>query len=322
MNPVDLAIVAVLFLAAVAGVRSGFVRTVYGLLSWIASLVVALVLQAPLGDGLAAAAGWPVPAARSVALAILLVLAQLAFAVLGTALVTPAAAALGRHRLLGPADRALGVVPGIARAVLILAVILAASLALPLPRDARSAIDRSSIARVMLAEVAALQPRLGDLMGADGSQPLFVTRLGADDRQSLDLPEGLALEVDPEAERELVRLVNEERSARGLGALALDERLVSVARLHSEEMFRLRYFGHVSPVTGSPFDRLAKAGIPYARAGENLAYARSVATAHRGLMESPGHRENILRPEYARIGVGAVSAGPYGRMFTQLFLAP
>jgi len=39
-------------------------------------------------------------------------------------------------------------------------------------------------------------------------------------------------------------------------------------------------------------------------------------------MESAGHRENILRPEFTRIGVGVVAAGPYGRMFTQLFLTP
>jgi uncharacterized protein YkwD len=87
-------------------------------------------------------------------------------------------------------------------------------------------------------------------------------------------------------------------------------------------MFRLKYFGHQSPVAGSPFDRLAAAKIPYSRAGENLAYAHSVAIAHRGLMESQGHRENILRPEFTRIAIGVVAAGAYGRMFTQLFLTP
>ena len=94
------------------------------------------------------------------------------------------------------------------------------------------------------------------------------------------------------------------------------------AREHSAEMFSLRYFGHISPVSGSPFDRLEAAGIAYSRAGENLAYAQSVAVAHRGLMQSEGHRENILRPEFTRIGIGVISAGPYGRMFTQMFLTP
>ncbi len=120
----------------------------------------------------------------------------------------------------------------------------------------------------------------------------------------------------------MLRLLNEERTSRGLAALELDPRLVPIARQHSEEMFRLKYFGHQSPVNGSPFDRLAAAKISYTRAGENLAYAHSVAVAHRGLMDSQGHRENILRPEFTRIGIGVISAGSYGRMFTQLFITP
>jgi uncharacterized protein YkwD len=39
-------------------------------------------------------------------------------------------------------------------------------------------------------------------------------------------------------------------------------------------------------------------------------------------MDSPGHRENILRPEFTRIGIGVISAGAYGRMVTQLFITP
>ena len=47
-----------------------------------------------------------------------------------------------------------------------------------------------------------------------------------------------------------------------------------------------------------------------------------MTVAHRGLMESESHRENILQPDYAEVGIGVVSAGVYGRMFVQLFLAP
>ena len=120
----------------------------------------------------------------------------------------------------------------------------------------------------------------------------------------------------------MLRLLNQERTSRGLPALELDTRMVPVARQHSLEMFQLAYFGHQSPVLGSPFDRLQAAKISYTRAGENLAYARTVAVAHRGLMDSPGHRENILRPEFTRVAIGVVTAGSYGRMFTQLFITP
>ena len=117
-------------------------------------------------------------------------------------------------------------------------------------------------------------------------------------------------------------LVNDERAAVGLARLQWDDRLLPAARQHSEEMFKLKYFAHQSPVSGSPFDRLKTAGITYTRAGENLAYAQSVSVAHRGLMQSQGHRENILRPEFTHMAIGVVSAGPYGRMFTQMFVTP
>src|SRR5439155_12501136 len=97
--------------------------------------------------------------------------------------------------------------------------------------------------------------------------------------ERLDLPDGLALEPDPVAERQLFDLVNEERGKAGLAVLAWDERLVPVARAHSEEMLKLKYFSHESPIAGSPLDRLKAAAITYARAGENLAYAQSVAVA-------------------------------------------
>ena len=117
-------------------------------------------------------------------------------------------------------------------------------------------------------------------------------------------------------------LVNEERVNDGKQPLVWDDALLPIARAHSEEMFKLKYFSHQSPVNGSPFDRLKAAGVTYTRAGENLAYAQSVTIAHRGLMESEGHRENILRPEFTHIAIGVISAGPYGRMFTQMFVTP
>jgi len=100
----------------------------------------------------------------------------------------------------------------------------------------------------------------------------------------------------------------------------VDARLTQVARQHSEEMLRMGYFAHDSPALGSPFDRMARAGIRYKLAGENLALAPSVERAHVGLMNSPEHRDNILRPEFRKIGIGAVNGGLAGQMFTQDFI--
>jgi uncharacterized protein YkwD/uncharacterized membrane protein required for colicin V production len=322
LNAVDLLIVAALVYAMVVGVRSGFVATLYGLITWVVAIPAALVLQGPLG-ALLARVGLQAPLARTIAFVLVLLVIEGGFGVLGIVAVTPFVKRLHADRMFGTVDRVLGVVPSVLRTLVIAGVALAAALVLPVGNDVRAAIDASRIGQVLVAQVAAMQPALGALAGSpeDGA-PLFVTKLGADQTEKLDLPDDLTLVADPAAEDEMLKLVNAERTSRGLPALELDPRLVPIARQHSEEMFRLKYFGHQSPVNGSPFDRLAAAKISYSRAGENLAYAHSVAVAHRGLMDSEGHRENILRPEFTRIGIGVISAGSYGRMFTQMFVTP
>jgi uncharacterized protein YkwD len=214
------------------------------------------------------------------------------------------------------------VIPAIARSVFIVAVAILAIEALPVASEVKAAVETSRSGRIVGEQVSAVQPQISALTSQLGGSPLLVTKIGEDETEKLDLPDVLAIEPDPVAERQLYDLVNEERDKVGLAILAWDDRLVPVARAHSVEMFKLKYFSHESPNAGTPFDRLKMAGIGYSRAGENLAYAQSVSVAHRALMDSPGHRENILRPEFTRIGIGVVNAGAYGRMVTQLFITP
>ena len=78
------------------------------------------------------------------------------------------------------------------------------------------------------------------------------------------------------------------------------------------------FFSHTSPTTGRIGDRMAAAGIPYLVVGENLALAATARTVHEGLMDSPGHRANILGERFTRVGVGVIR-GPYGLMVVQVF---
>lgn len=121
-------------------------------------------------------------------------------------------------------------------------------------------------------------------------------------------------------EQKMVNLVNQERAKAGLQQLKVDMPLVDLARKKSKDMIDHNYFGHTSPTYGSPFDMMKKAGIKYYTAGENLAGAASVESAHSMLMASPGHRANILNPNFNYFGVGIAAGGPYGNMFTQLFV--
>jgi len=64
------------------------------------------------------------------------------------------------------------------------------------------------------------------------------------------------------------------------------------------------YFSHTSPEGEAFTDRLARYGVSFRVAGENLGMNSSVAAAERMLMNSSGHRANILGADYAEVGIG------------------
>lgn len=121
------------------------------------------------------------------------------------------------------------------------------------------------------------------------------------------------------AEALMVGLVNQERVAAGLPALVTDLDMVPVARAHSQDMSARDFFSHTNPDGLDPFDRMRAAGINYSWAGENLARASSVQRAHDLLMDSPGHRANILGEHYTHIAIGMYESDARGIYITQLF---
>lgn len=120
-------------------------------------------------------------------------------------------------------------------------------------------------------------------------------------------------------EQKMLGLVNSERAKHGLAPLAISQKLAGVARLKAGDMVRNNYFSHTSPTYGSPFDMIRQSGISYHTAGENLAGASTVHLAHANLMNSSGHRANILSSSFKWVGIGIVDGGPYGKMFVQMF---
>jgi uncharacterized protein YkwD len=111
------------------------------------------------------------------------------------------------------------------------------------------------------------------------------------------------------AEGQLIRAINQARAPYGLAPLRLDLRLERAARAKSTEMLRTGTFAH-----GDVRERLVRFGVRGPSYGENLAWASgSSASATRIVqmwMESPGHRANILRPTFTRIGLGR-RVGPF-----------
>ncbi len=120
-------------------------------------------------------------------------------------------------------------------------------------------------------------------------------------------------------EKQVVDLVNKERTQRGLKALTQDWELSRVARYKSQDMKDNNYFSHTSPIYGSPFQMMKSFGITYKTAGENIAMGYKTPEAVvNGWMNSSGHRANILNSSFTRIGVGYVQNGNY---WTQMFIS-
>jgi uncharacterized protein YkwD len=127
------------------------------------------------------------------------------------------------------------------------------------------------------------------------------------------------------AESQVLSAINRRRSAQGLRPLARSALLDSVASEHCAEMARLKYFAHVSPVSGDAGDRLKKAGFRFERVAENLGEASSALEAHRLIEASPGHLANVLDSGVDRVGIGTARVkrgSEQNVLLTEIFASP
>lgn len=126
------------------------------------------------------------------------------------------------------------------------------------------------------------------------------------------------------AEEAVFKATNAYRKAQGLPVLEADQRLVTIARLRSQDMAKRNYFSHTTPDGSDVFAILRTQRVSFVAAGENLArnnYALKEApnVAMQGWIKSPGHRTNLLHPAFGRIGIGLAVAKDGKKYITQVF---
>ncbi len=113
-------------------------------------------------------------------------------------------------------------------------------------------------------------------------------------------------------------LLNEQRAANGIGALAENAALSSASAGYSQRMVAQGFFAHESPDGGTLVDRLTAVGYLGSDdgwiVGENIGWGQaSLATARSMVdawMNSPGHRENLLSADYTQVGLGLALGTP------------
>ncbi|KGK84145.1 hypothetical protein DP73_19220 [Desulfosporosinus sp. HMP52] len=131
------------------------------------------------------------------------------------------------------------------------------------------------------------------------------------------IPPVTALTAD---EQLMVDMINQERAAAGLNPVVADLRLTAVGRAKANDMKVNNYFSHTSPTYGSPWAMMQQVGITVRWAGENISGNKSVPGSMAALMQSPGHRANILDPRFTHVGVGIAYGTAYGNLYVQEFL--
>jgi uncharacterized protein YkwD len=217
-------------------------------------------------------------------------------------------------------NKAFGLFPGLINGLVYAAITSALLLSLPLFDGLSAKTRESSIANELTPHVEWAEEKFAPVFDKAFNQTMNNRTVAPESEKTVTLPFSVKdPKIREDLEAQMLQMVNEERQKEGLPALKADPEMREVARAHSRDMFARSYFSHVNPEGKTPFDRAREAGVRYRTAGENLALAQTLRLAHTGLMNSPGHRANILRSGFGRVGIGILEGGRHGLMVTQKF---
>ena len=317
INPIDILLVIVILLSVLNGYRRGFVHGVLDLAGWVLSLIAGLRYSQPLAQWLGPRIDvWSEVWDQPIAFVVIAIFVGVLVQAIGYALLRRLPEDINERR----ANQLFGVIPGFINGLIVAAILSALLLAIPLSEGLSERTRDSALVNRLAVYAERLESQLRPVFGDAIARTMNLLTIRPDSDEKVTLP----FKVEnprprPDLEKQMLDLVNQERQAAGLNPLAPDPELTQVARQHSTDMFARGYFAHDTPEGLTPFDRMNKAGVRFLTAGENLALAPTLPLAHTGLMNSPGHRANILRPQFGRVGIGVMDGGMRGLMISQEF---
>ena len=315
-NLVDAIILAVLAAYIVRGLFESLYRLLIELLGFITAASAALALYPMLSAELVETFGLSSSLAPPIAFITIWLIAESLF-IFGAHFLFDRLPKIKSAKL----EKALTVIPSSAKAVIVIIFAVAIITSLPVTGPTKDSIINSASGKSILKLSARVENLFDRVFGAAVKDALNFLTVKPESDERVDL--GFTVKepsVDEASEQAMLTLVNRERTSRGLQPLALEISVRAVARAHSLDMFVRGYFSHNNPDGEDPCDRLTRGGVEWRVCGENLALAPDVELAHQGLMNSPGHRANILDPRFNKIGIGVMDGGNRGKMFTQNFI--
>ena len=315
-NVVDIAVLLILFFYLLNGYAVGWLVGVVELAGLALALFVGLRFYPQVSGLLVEWTPLPYGLAKPAGFLLLWALSDLGYGILIRRVGSSRIWQSGRS----PVGRVLGIWPGLARGLVVSTVLLSVAATIPFDERMQSALRGSRFNEALQPRAEQLDRQLGQVFGdaAEETIGLLTVRPQSNERVTLRFTVADPA-FDRAAESVMLDLVNRERVERGLEPLQPDATLREIARRHSRDMLQRGYFAHLGPEGETPVDRMLAGRARFRAAGENLALAPTVELAHNGLMNSPGHRANILSGSFGRVGIGIADGGLHGKMVTQTF---
>ncbi|MEI9946021.1 MAG: CvpA family protein [Chitinophagaceae bacterium] len=315
MNWIDLGLAIIVLLAIMSGWKRGFILCSLDLLIWIGSLVLGYLFYPFTAKGLEKIFNesvWLLP----VAFLLTALVARILLGLVKKYIVRSIPERTNQNTF----NKFLGIIPGAINGLIACIIVSAILLSLPLKDGITTETRNSRFAGELAMKSEWANRKLAPVFDKAVRQTMNSLTVSPESHEKVSLSFKYDKPVvRPFLEIEMLKMVNEERIKHGLKPLEADPQMAFVARTHSRDMFLRGYFAHDNPDGKNPFDRMRDANIIFSAAGENLALAQTVEIAHMNLMNSPGHRANILNPAFGRLGIGILDGGFYGLMISQEF---
>ena len=315
MNWVDILLALVILISVLAGWRRGFILGSLDLLTWTGSLILAYIFYpytARTLEKFFTLRVWLLP----LAFILTAIVARIILGIIAGFIIR----LVPERANQGGFNKFLGIIPGAINGWIYAIIISALLLALPLKDTITNETRNSRLAGPFAMQSEWVNKKIAPVFDKAVRQTLnsLTVKQESNEKVTLNFTYDKAV-VRPDLETQMLGMVNQERKEQGLKPLMADPELTNVARAHSKDMFAKGYFAHVNLEGKDPFDRMRDAHINFLAAGENLALAQTLPIAHTNLMNSPGHRANILNPAFGRLGIGVLDGGFYGLMISQEF---
>lgn len=322
-NWIDILIVIITIFYAVEGYSVGFFEAFVDLLSFVVSFIFGLFFYGAVAGILVSVFTIPQGFANAIGFFIVSVISEVIFNVLLKIIaknLNPITQSQNQNKRVKKLNGYFGIIPGILSSLVIIAFILSLIVSLPFSVFLKHSVSSSKIGNLLVANTQGFSKNINNVFGGAVNDSLSFLTVEPESNQTLALNfKTTNISVDHEAEQKMLNLVNKEREARNISKLEFSEDLATIGRSHCKDMFKRGYFSHNTPEGLTPFDRMAQAGIEFNYAGENLALAPNTDLAMNGLMQSPGHKANILSANFHQVGIGVIDGGIYGQMYCQEF---